>query len=121
MSRKYISDRQKKLFGSISEFDELIFAAGPQGISANMSEKFAVQSFPDEDRLVVGDGTFHVHIDWSRLKRVEITSIQIEARTEGVISFFDGNERLFHLYRQQGVFPAEIQKYDGLLVGADPS
>lgn len=81
-----------------------------------MSGRFELRSYPEEDRLEVGDGTFHVHIDWSRLKRVEIGSIEIEGRSEGLISFFDGEERLFRLYRQAGAFPELVQRFNGQLL-----
>lgn len=83
----------------------MVFTCGPKGITANLVGKFSVQkNNHQEDQLNVGDGTDHVHIEWDRVKRFEVGIFH----GEGVLTFFDGVEPLFKLYRTEGPFSKSI-------------
>lgn len=64
----FASEKQRTLFDVIASAGDLIFAAGPSGISVNVRGPFKVSHDGGEDRLVMGDGNFHVHVDWRRVK-----------------------------------------------------
>lgn len=91
--------------GAVCRSGELIFACGPAGVSANIVGRFEVRRHGDEDRLDMGDGTSHVHVEWERITRVEVGDFQ----GEGMLTFFGGDVVLFRLYRPEGSFPAEIE------------
>ena len=112
MSRTMVSDAQRSLFGALRDCGELIFACGHDGITANIVGEFYIQRVKDEDRLVVGDGTQHVHIDWDNVRRVEIGDFY----GEGMLTFFDGDTRLFKLYRVEGQYPEHVVVLCGSLV-----
>jgi len=112
MKSKIVSERQRQLFKLLENCGELIFAGGHNGINANICGEFHIQGYDDEDRLEVGDGTHHIHIQWDKVKRFEIGKYN----GEGVITFFDGDTRLFKLYRPEGEFPENIRKLSGNLV-----
>ena len=84
---------------------ELILAIGPKGISANLVGKFCIKAYGNEDRIDLEDGTNHVHIDWTRVKRVEVGSFH----GEGMLTFFDGDDTLFKLYLPSGPFPKDVE------------
>jgi hypothetical protein len=101
MAQTFMSDTQRELFNQICSEGELIFACGPKGVSANLVGTFKVGHIDGkEDLLEVGDGTDHVHIDWSRVTSVE----QGDFHGEGLLSFKNGDEILFRLYRPDGAF-----------------
>jgi len=64
-----------------------------EDIAANIVGELYVREYPEkqEYRLDMGDGLQHVHVDWSRVKKVEhgISS------GEGMLTFNDGDETLF--------------------------
>jgi len=115
-NRLFVSEKQRVLFDAISRAGDLIFAAGPTGISANVCGPFKVTRYGDEDRLEMGDGNFHVHVDWRRVKNANATVVQIEGRQEGVIEFSDGSEKLFRFYRQTGPFADSVNSLVGELL-----
>ena len=103
---KNMSNQQRVLFLLLENCGELVFACGPRGVSANLVGKLSVhKNNHKEDQLNVGDGTNHVHIEWDRVKRFEVGSFH----GEGVLTFFDGVEPLFKLYRLEGPFPKSIE------------
>lgn len=113
MAVNFVSEKQRQLFAALENCGELVFAAGPRGAVANLVGVFYVR--PNErgdDQLDVGDGVHHVHLDWDRVKRVEIGEYQ----GEGLLSFFDGSDCLFKFYRMAGPWPAEIAAFAGDLV-----
>lgn len=114
MQNEFFSDNQKKLFAEIEKAGELVFACGPRGMSANIVGEFCVRYYPEkkEHRLEMGDGSQHIHIDWSRVKFVEYSLFH----GEGVLSFKDGDEILFRLYRIDGEFSSEVKNLVGLLI-----
>lgn len=113
MARTFTSEKQRRLFELLSQFNDLIFACGPAGISTNVQGQFRIASYEQEDRLELGDGNFHVHIDWERVKSAVFSVITIGDRSEGVVSFKDGDESLFKFYRQSGDFPDEVKRFGG--------
>lgn len=112
---QFHSSRQRELFRALEKYRMLIFAAGPAGISANYEGQFKVTTYSNEDRLEGDDGTFHVHIEWNRVKRITVEEKVIEGRTEGMLTFWDGEERLFRLYNPSRPFSAEITAFAGSL------
>lgn len=104
-----LTTAQEALFEEVANAGELIFAAGPKGITANIVGEFYVKAHEDEVRLQVGDGKQHVHVDWSRVSRVEVG----QHHGEGMLTFFDADERLFRLYRPAGPFGARVQELAG--------
>lgn len=112
MSKRILSEPQRRLFSLLAKQGTLIFAAGPRGISANIVGDFSVRPQNQEDLLCMGDATNHVHIDWSRIKRAEIG----EFHGEGMLTFLDGDESLFRLYKPSGPFTEEITDLAGDLL-----
>jgi len=108
------SEKQRALFLELASTGELIFACGPSGISANLCGFWRVQRYPEnkEDRLEVGDGTHHVHVNWERVKRVDHSTLH----GEGVLTFFDGDEKLFRFYRPAGDFSDSLKQLIGPLL-----
>ena len=103
--KNFISEKQKHLFKQLETEGELVFAVGPKGAVANLVGVFTVRrNRHDEDQLDVGDGTCHVHLDWSRIKKIKIS----ELHGEGLLIFFDGDEALFRLYRMEGPYSSAI-------------
>jgi hypothetical protein len=114
LSRTVMSPKQQELFSHVSNCGDMVLGIGPKGVSANLVGRFSVRKHDDHQGkqdliLDCDDGTCHVHIDWSRVKRVAIS----DHSGEGVLSFFDGDERLFNLYRMDGPFPADVEKLAG--------
>ena len=112
MASKMQTDKQKALFKAISKSGTLIFETGPTGIEANIVGTFEVRPCGNEDRLEMGDGTNHVHIDWSRVKSVELGSYN----SEEMLTFTDGKEVLFYLYKISGQFSKEVKALIGQLL-----
>ncbi|MDF1663662.1 MAG: hypothetical protein P1V97_17975 [Planctomycetota bacterium] len=112
MSSRIVSNKQRQLFKALEHEGTLIFAAGPKGISANIVGEFQVRSLDSEDRLCMGDGTNHIHIDWSRIKAAEIGDFH----GEGMLTFYDGDEVLFRLYKPAGPYRKELQDSSGALL-----
>lgn len=112
MSKTLVSDLQTRLFAAIAECGELIFACGHDGVSANIVGEFHIQHVGGEDRLAVGDGTHHVHINWSRVRRMTIG----EFHGEGMLTFLDGDVVLFKLYRPAGPYPPGVAECTGALI-----
>ena len=111
--KQFISQKQRDLFKAIENSGELVLACGPKGISANLVGNFVVRkNNHGDDQLDVGDGTHHVHIDWSLLKRFEIG----EFHGEGTLTFFDGEKPLFKLYRMEGLFSNSVANLSGSLI-----
>lgn len=114
MSNLIVNAKQKKLFELIEAQEELIFAAGTTGISANLVGAFKIKSYKNgnEDRLDLADGTNHVHIDWSLLKNCSLG----EFYGEGMLTFTDGENILFKFYKPDGLFPTEFSDFEGDLI-----
>jgi hypothetical protein len=112
MSSKMQSKKQKQLFDAIAKCGTLIFEAGPPGIDANIVGTFEVRNCGDEDRLEMGDGTNHVHVDWKRVQSVEMGSYH----NEGMLTFLDRSEVLFRFYKISGQWPTEIKALIGTLL-----
>ena len=101
------SAHQRKLFDALTGCGELILAVGPEGISATLVGTLRVRRHGVEDILEVDDGKHHVHIDWRRVKEVEVGA----HAGEGLLTFYDGTEALFRLYRREGPFPSEVAHF----------
>lgn len=112
MSKRILSESQRRFFKLLPEQGTLIFAAGPRGISANIVGEFSVKSLEREDLLCMGDGTNHIHIDWSRIQYVEAGLFH----GEGMLTFRDGDEVLFRLYRPSGPFSKALESIAGELL-----
>jgi hypothetical protein len=112
MPSKMLSDNQKELFEEIAKNGTLVFETGPQGIDANIVGTFSVRRCGNEDRLEMGDGTNHVHIDWKRIKSVKAGSYQ----NEGMLTFMDGEEVLFRLYKIGGHWSSAVKALIGDLL-----
>lgn len=83
----------------------MVFACGPKGVSANLVGHFVVQkNHTQDDQLNVKESIDHVHIDWNRVKRAELGNFH----GQGMLTFFDGDEPLFKLYRMDGAFPKQV-------------
>lgn len=101
MSQVMVSEKQRRLFEALANDEELIFACGKQGVSANLVGKFSIRkNHRQEDQLDVDDGRHHVHVDWTRVQRAELGDFH----GEGLIRFFCGDEEVFRFYRPGGVF-----------------
>ncbi len=110
--KTFVSESQRLLFQRLESAGELVFACGPKGAVANIVGQFKVRkNHHGEDQLDMGDGTNHVHIDWSRIKRLEVGDFH----GEGMLTFLDGDELLFRLYRMGGPYPEEIMIMAGQL------
>lgn len=118
MASEFVDDKQSKLFAEVSKAGELVFACGPKNISANIVGDFFIRHYPEkkEHRLEMGDGNQHVHIDWNRVKAVEYAVFH----GEGMLTFKDGDDTLFRLYRMDGEFSDEIKNMVGPLVSGTP-
>jgi hypothetical protein len=111
--KHFASEKQKSLFRQLENEGELVFAGGPKGAVANLVGSFTVRrNHHDEDQLDVGDGTCHVHIDWARVKRCEAGDFH----GEGLLTFFDGDEPLFRLYRMEGPYSTDTARLVGQLI-----
>ena len=97
---------QRAFFDVLARCGKLIVAIGPQGISANLVGTLRLRRHGLDDLLDVDDGTHHVHVDWSRVKRVEIGA----SGGEGLITLHDGAEALFRIYRSEGPYPAAVSR-----------
>ncbi len=113
--RTFRDDRQRDLFAALARCDRLIFACGPAGVSVNLVGRFAVRRERGEDVLHVGDGTDHVHVDWTRVRRVEESAFH----GEGLLTFTDRDETLFKLYRPAGAFPGDVRSRLGDLLDGE--
>ena len=113
MTTKFTNPRQKELFELISKSGELIFATGTHGLSANIVGEFKINHFREkEHRLDMGDGTNHVHIDWSKITSFECGSFH----GEGMLTFFSGDDVVFKLYRMAGEFSEPITSFNKDLI-----
>ena len=113
MTKKIVSAKQRLIFESLSKYPMLIFAGGRQGYSANIVGQFNINSMANEDRLDMGDGTNHVHIDWSQIA----SYVAGEFHGEGVITFSNVNgESLFKLYNPNGIFREDVFQQGGSLL-----
>lgn len=101
------STHQRELFDALARCGELVLAVGPEGVSANLVGAVTVRRHGVEDILDVDDGRHHVHVDWRRVKEVEVGTHE----GEGLLSFYDGIERLFRLYRPGGPYPSEVARF----------
>lgn len=111
--KHFVSEKQKQLFNQLESEGELVFAGGPRGAVANLVGSFVVRrNHHDEDQLDVGDGTCHVHLDWSRVKKFEVGVFH----GEGLLTFFDGEEVLFHLYRMDGPYSQAVASMANQLI-----
>ena len=110
--KHFVSEKQKLLFKQLEAEGELVFAVGPKGAVANLVGAFIVRrNHHGEDQLDVGDGTCHVHLDWSRIKKFEVGNFH----GEGLLTFFDGEEVLFRLYRMEGPYSQGVASMAGQL------
>ena len=114
MSQKILSTKQARLFSALEREGTLLLCAGPAGISADINGHFAVQRWGEEDVLCMGDGTNHVHIDWSRLSHVELGV----SGGQGMLKFKEGPRDLFQLYRKDGPYSSSIAELAGPLLEA---
>lgn len=112
MSTSIVSERQRRLFQALEAEGTLLLCAGPDGISADINGSFAIQRWKDEDVFCMGDGTHHVHIDWSRLSIAELGF----SGGQGMLRFKDGERDLFQLYRKDGPYSAHIAALAGHLL-----
>jgi hypothetical protein len=103
---------QVALFDAICRSGPLIFSTGGDTVSVNLVGTFAVRRYGKEDRLDVGDGTDHVHIKWNRVARAEVGM----SNGEGLLTFWNGNDLLFELFRPAGAFPDEVAALVGELM-----
>ena len=111
--KQFVSEKQKRLFKQLEAEGELVFACGPRGIVANLVGTFIVRrNHHDEDQLDVGDGTCHVHLDWSRIKKIEVGDFH----GEGLLTCFDGEEILFRIYRMNGPYSQVVDSMAGQLI-----
>lgn len=109
MSR--INERQRRLFDALSNLGRLNMAISHPGVTCHIVERCYLTSTESEDRLDFGDGTQHVHVDWTRVTRVQPDVIEGKA----ALSFMDGDQVLFRLYKPDGDFPAEVHRWMGRL------
>lgn len=100
------STHQRKLFGALARCGELIVAVGHVGISANLVGTLRMRRHGLEDLLDLDDGRDHVHVDWRRVKHAEVG---VHAG-EGLLTFYDGTETLFRVYRSGGPYPSEVAR-----------
>lgn len=107
------SEKQRQLFEALSGEGSLIFASGAPGVSANLVGPFKVRQYKSgkEDRLDLEDGTNHVHIDWSSVKSCEIGDFH----GEDMLTFFNGDNVLFKLYKPSGKFSDSVASNVGSL------
>ncbi len=99
------SAAQQRLFDAVCACGKLIFACGVEGVSANLVGRFSIERYGNEDRLDVGDGEQHVHIDWSQVQQVHVDTFMGEGRLLFLTS--DGRE-LFKIYCPEGPFPEQV-------------
>jgi hypothetical protein len=87
MANFFHSEKQRAFFEELANSGELIFACGPSGIAANL---------------------------WGlwRVKRVDHTLF----RGESMLTFFDGDEKLFRFYRTAGDFSESLKQRIGPLL-----
>ncbi len=107
-----ISERQKVLFEALAEVGPLSLAIGHPGVTAHIVDRCSITSEGNEDRLDFGDGTHHLHIDWSRVKRADLGVHEGRA----VLTFLDGNQVLFRIYKPEGDYPPAVVGLLGDLV-----
>ena len=108
----YISEKQQRLFDLLSQCGELVFACGRNGVTANLVGEFRIRkNHHGEDQLDVGDGTNHVHVDWSKVIRFEVGDFH----GEGLLTVFDESESIFRFYRPVGAYPSSIKVLAGSL------
>lgn len=110
MSKKIVTKSQREFFKALEGYPILIFAGGKHGYCANIVGNFVLAETPTEDRLDMGDGTNHVHIDWSKLAGFETGSFH----GEGMITFVDNEgASLFKMYNPSGSFHEKIFEKGG--------
>ena len=99
------SPAQAALFEALAGCGTIIVATGPPGVSANLVGAVHLRRHGGDDLLDVDDGTHHVHLDWSRLRKAEVST----HRGEGLLTLGDGGEPLLRLYRMRGPYPASLE------------
>jgi hypothetical protein len=107
-----INERQKRLFDALADAGTLSLAIGPQGITCHLVDVCNVTTTDTEDRLDFGDGTYHVHIDWDRIKKAQIGIFDGRA----CVSFFDGELLLFRIYKPEGDFSDFVRRNCGTMI-----
>ena len=109
MSRaaRIASTPQRRLFDALARCGELTLAVGPEGFSANLVGTLRVCRHGVEDILDIDDGRNHVHVDWRRMKEVEV----VVRDGEGLLTVYDGTEALFRVYRREGPYPTEVTRF----------
>ncbi len=110
--RKPMNEAQRALLEAACRSGTLIFSTGGDVISANLVGTFAIRRYDDKDRLDVGDGTDHVHVDWDLVARAEVGT----SRGEGLLTFWNGPDLLFEMFRPAGPFPREVVALAGELM-----
>jgi hypothetical protein len=96
---------QLALFRAIEASGQVVVAVGSPGARANLVGGARVRRHGGEDRIDVDDGTHHVHVDWARLGRAEVTVQD----GEGLVEFFDGEVPLLRVYRIAGPFESDVE------------
>ncbi|MEM7122089.1 MAG: hypothetical protein AAF563_12470 [Pseudomonadota bacterium] len=109
--RKPMNAAQRALMDAVCGSGDLIFSNGGDSVSANLVGTFTIRRYGEEDRLDVGDCTHHAHIDWDLVTRAEIGT----SRGEGLITFWNGTDLLFEMFRPAGPFPQDVVALAGEL------
>lgn len=112
MGSHFASARQRALFAAVTAAGPLLFACDKGGLRVNLEGEFQVRGYDKEDRLDLGDGTSHVHLEWARVTRAEVGL----SRGEGALMLYDGDAPLFTLYRLAGPYGKEIEALAGALL-----
>lgn len=110
--RRPMNAAQRALLEAVCQSGTLIFSIGGDAVSANLVGTFAIRRYEDEDRLDVGDGTDHVHVDWDLVARAEVGT----SRGEGLLTFWSGADLLFEMFRPAGPFPQDVAALAGELM-----
>jgi hypothetical protein len=102
---KHASPAQAALFAALSKCGTIVVATGPRGVSANLVGTVHLRRHGGDDLLDVDGGTHHVHLDWSLLRKAELSSWH----GEGLLALGDGGETLLRLYRMRGAYPDSVE------------
>jgi hypothetical protein len=102
---KRASPAQAALLAALERCGTIVVATGPAGVSANLVGTVHLRRHGGDDLLDVDDGTHHVHLDWSRLRRAEVST----HHGEGLLALGDGGEPLLRLYRMRGPYPDSVE------------
>lgn len=101
------STPQRELFEALAHCGRLVLAVGPEGVRAHLVGAVRIRRVGLEDRVEIDGDSHHIVVDWRRLKEVEVSS----DGGEGLLTFFDGVEPLFRLYRPAGPYPADVARF----------